>query len=186
MAGRDKKIFIGADSLLLDSFRLASKVWKDGYVPDYIIAIWRGGTPVGIVIHEFFRYKGYDPYHTAIKTQSYSGMRRDGKVEVKGIEHVIDIVNADDRMLVVDDVFDTGLTVQEILKTVRKKARRNAPEMRVATIYYKPAKNRTKIVPDYYLRVTDDWLVFPHELDGLSGDELDRKGRKLREILRGK
>jgi len=183
MTADDKKVYIDANSLLLDSFRLARKIWEDGYIPDYIVAIWRGGTPVGIVIHEFFRFKGYDPYHTAIKTQSYSGMRLSGKVEVKGIEHVIDIVNADDRMLIVDDVFDTGLTIREILKTIKKKARKNTPEIRIATVYYKPKKNRTKIIPDYYLKINNNWLVFPHELDGLTKEELKKKGNKLREAV---
>lgn len=180
---RGGKIFIDANTLLADSFRLGRKIWDDGFVPDYIVALWRGGTPVGIAIHEFFRHKGMDPYHTAIKTQGYDAMRRRGKVEVKGIEHVIDIVNAGDRMLIVDDVFDTGLTIREVIKTIKEKARRNCPEIRVAAVYYKPRKNRTKMTPDYYLHKVDKWLVFPHELDGLSGEEIDGKGGNIHRIV---
>ena len=34
------------------------------------------------------------------------------------------------------------------------------------------AKNKTKRKPDYYLHETDKWLVFPHELEGLSMQEI--------------
>ena len=44
--------------------------------------------------------------------------------------------------------------------------------MRVATPWYKPAKNVTDITPDYYVHETDAWLVFPHELVGLTPEEI--------------
>ncbi len=178
-----EKIYLDANTLLLDSFRLARKIWESGFVPDYLVALWRGGTPVGIAIHEFLRYKGVDPYHTAIKTQSYTGIMKRGPVEVKGLEHVIEIINSEDKMLLVDDVFDTGCTIREVLKHINEKARKNTPEIRVATIYYKPKRNKTSIIPDYYLHECDDWLVFPHELTCLTKDELKCKGLELYEIL---
>ncbi|MDD1770142.1 MAG: hypothetical protein LUO79_03560, partial [Methanomassiliicoccales archaeon] len=110
--------YISANSLLEDSFSLAKKIWDDGFKPNFIVAIWRGGTPPGIAIHEYFRFKGIDPYHTAIKTQSYAGLKSTGKVEIKGIEHVVDNINAEDKMLIVDDVFDTGLTIAAVLDEV--------------------------------------------------------------------
>jgi hypothetical protein len=39
-------------------------------------------------------------------------------------------------------------------------------------VYYKPARNRTSVQPDYYVRTTEDWLVFPHELQGLTHEEI--------------
>ena len=50
--------------------------------------------------------------------------------------------------------------------------KKNTPEIRVATPYFKPSKNKTSRTPDYYLYETDKWLVFPHELDGLSIEEI--------------
>ena len=44
--------------------------------------------------------------------------------------------------------------------------------VKFAALYYKPGRNETELVPDYYLHETTQWLVFPHELDGLSGAEL--------------
>ena len=180
---KEKKTYIDANTLLLDSFKLARKIWEDEYVPDYLIALWRGGTPVGIAIHEFFRFKGHEPYHTAIKTQSYTGFTSSGKVDVKGIEHVLELVKAGDRMLLVDDVFDTGSTIREVQRIIRAKARSNAPEIRVATVYYKPRRNEGEKCPDYFLRAIDGWIVFPHELDGLSSEEHMEKGDKLYRVI---
>jgi hypothetical protein len=39
-------------------------------------------------------------------------------------------------------------------------------------VYYKPARRKVDITPDYYVHETDKWLVFPHELDGLSEQEI--------------
>jgi hypothetical protein len=42
----------------------------------------------------------------------------------------------------------------------------------VATVYYKPSKRQVDFAPDYFVHETDKWLVFPHELQGLSEDEI--------------
>ena len=52
-----QKTFITAQSLLEDSFRLAAKVFEDGFRPQFIIGIWRGGAPIGIAVQEFFEFK---------------------------------------------------------------------------------------------------------------------------------
>lgn len=167
------KVFIDARTLLIDSVKLARLVWDDGYRPNYLIGVWRGGTPPGVAIHEFLRTRGLEPYHTTIKTQSYSGMRRgEGGVDIKGLGHVIDVINATDRVLIVDDVFDTGHTMVAILDEIARLARRNAPECRVATVYYKPENNETEFEPHYYTAADNRWIVFPHEIDGLTDDEL--------------
>jgi len=167
------KVFIDARTLLVDSVKLARLVWDDGYRPNYVIGVWRGGTPPGVAIHEFLRMHGLEPYHTTIKTQSYSGMQRgEGRVEIKGLGHIIDVINATDRVLIVDDVFDTGHTMVAILDEIARLARRNAPECRVATVYYKPERNETALEPHYYAVADNRWIVFPHEIEGLTDEEL--------------
>ena len=47
-----------------------------------------------------------------------------------------------------------------------------ASDVRIAVPWYKPSHNRTGRVPDYVLHESDDWLVMPHELNGLSPDEI--------------
>lgn len=179
----EKMTYISANSLLEDSFRLAKKIWEGGFRPNFIVAIWRGGTPPGIAIHEYFRFKGIDPYHTSIKTQSYEGLKSTGEVEIKGMEHVIEVVNSEDKMLIVDDVFDTGLTIKAVLDEIRSRARKNTPELKVATVYYKPDKNKTDIKPDFYLHENNNWLVFPHELNGLTLDQIKGKRNDVVRIV---
>ena len=65
----------------------------------------------------------------------------------------------------------------------RRRARRNAPELRVATVYYKPLRNETETRPDYWQVETDEWIVFPHELEGLVDDELRAKGAAIYEAV---
>jgi len=100
------------------------------------------------------------------------------------LSYMIRNVNAEDSLLIVDDVYDSGLSVQAIIETIHMKARRNAPQdIRVATVYFKPGNNRTDRDPDYYVHSTDKWLVFPHELDGLSIDEIVANKPGLRDLL---
>ncbi len=173
MSETDGKLYVDARTLLLNSVVLARQIWDDGFRPDYIIGVWRGGTPPGVAIHEFFRLHGLEPYHTTIKTQSYRGMQRgNGGVEVKGLGHVIDVVNAGDSLLLVDDVFDTGHTMVAILEDIRRRARRNTPTCKVAAVYYKPEKNETDIEPDYHAIADNRWIVFPHELESLTDAEI--------------
>ena len=63
--------------------------------------------------------------------------------------------------------------VKAIIDELRTRCRRNTPEdIRVATVYYKPEKNKTDRTPDFYIYETEKWLVFPHELDGLTAEEI--------------
>ncbi|NKB89931.1 MAG: hypoxanthine phosphoribosyltransferase [Acidobacteria bacterium] len=179
-----EKTYVSSRQLNADSVRLGRLVWEGGFRPDFLIGIWRGGTPPGIVMHEYLRLRGVEPYHTTIKTQSYQGMQRgDSGVEIKGLEHVIDVVDANHQLLLVDDVFDTGHTMAAIVAEIRKRSRRNCPECRIATVYYKPERNETDIVPDYYVQETDDWIVFPHELEGLTEAEIRAKGNGIADAV---
>jgi hypothetical protein len=59
------------------------------------------------------------------------------------------------------------------MSTLQRRCRRNLPgKIRIATVYYKPARNRSTLVPDYYVTATDSWLVFPHEIQGLTREEI--------------
>lgn len=153
---------------------MAAKVLDSGFRPTLIIAIWRGGAPVGMAVQELIRFCGVDTDHIAIRTSSYSGVDdRRATVQVMGLDYIIDKVTPDDRLLIVDDVFDTGHTINAVLEEIRKQARGNTPdEMRVAVPWFKPSRNETDIEPNYWVHETADWLVFPHELDALEPDEM--------------
>ncbi len=181
-----KKVYITAQQLLEDSYRLALEILKSEFRPNFIVGVWRGGTPVGIAVQELLDFFGVETDHISIRTSSYSGTSRlEGvPVAVHGLKYLVRNVNSDDRLLIVDDVFDTGLSVDSIIETIRQKARRNAPQdIRVATAYYKPGQNRTRRAPDFYIHETEEWLVFPHEMKGLTLDEICANKPGVREIM---
>jgi hypoxanthine phosphoribosyltransferase len=179
------KNYISSQSLLEDSFRLAAKVFNDGFRPDFIIGIWRGGAPIGIAVQEFFEYKNTPTDHIAVRTSSYYGINKQSKeIKVHGLHYLIENANAGDSLLIVDDVFDSGRSVEALTKQIEALMRLNTPkEIRIATPWYKPNNNKTSIVPDYYVNESDEWLVFPHELAGLTKEEIREGKSELSNIL---
>jgi hypothetical protein len=179
------KIFITATSLLQDSFRLAAKIYRSGFVPDFIVGIWRGGTPVGIAIQEYFEFVGVETDHIAVRTSAYVGIgQRTKTIRVHGLHYIIEEANAGSSLLVVDDVFDSGHSIEALLTELTNKMRLNMPgRVRIATPWYKPGSNQTRIVPDYYIHETDKWIVFPHELVGLTRAEIETGKVELQPIL---
>jgi uncharacterized protein len=173
------KIFISADELLLDSYRLARKIYDDGYRPDHIVALWRGGTPIGSAVQEAFKVYGHDCNHLAVKARSYHHNETKGEVDVPYIGTFLARLKEHDKVLVIDDVFDTGNTIKKVWTILHE----HKSDIRVATVYFKPTKNQTQLKPDYYLHETDRWIVFPHELECLTPEELHLKNPKLADIL---
>jgi hypoxanthine phosphoribosyltransferase len=179
-----EKTVLTAQDLLEDSFNLGLKVLEDGFEPTLIIAIWRGGTPVGMAVQEILAYCGVESDHIAIRTSSYVGVDERGAVAVHGLNYIIKKVCHDDRVLIVDDVFDTGNTIVAVIEELTKRARGNTPEdIRVAVPWFKPTRNETDIVPDYFLHETAEWLVFPHELDALTPEEMRKHRPALYDIV---
>ena len=97
---------------------------------------------------------------------------------------MIENANADDAILIVDDVFDSGRSVDALIKQIKAQMRLNMPhDVRIACPWYKPKNNKTDITPDYYIRESDEWLVFPHELAGLTEEEIRAGKTELSGIM---
>lgn len=179
-----EKVFVSADELLRDSFELGLQIFESGYRPSFIVGVWRGGTPVGIAVQEVLDLLGCQTDHFSIRTSSYDGMDKQSKeVKVFGLQHIAETIKAEDNLLIIDDIFDSGRSVEAIIKSLGEICEGNMPrDIRVATVYYKPARNATPRVPDFYLHETDKWTVFPHEMDGLSLEDI-RKTKPLPERI---
>ena len=178
------KNFIQAQELLEDSFKLAWQVYESGFRPDFIVGVWRGGAPIGIAVQEFLDVLGVKSDHIAIRTSSYAGMdERSKTVQVYGLNYVIKKLESEDSLLIVDDVYDTGLSINQVVNDLKKACKKNTPEIRIATPYFKPNKNKTDRKPNYYIHETDNWLVFPHELDGLTIEELKANKPELGDLV---
>jgi hypoxanthine phosphoribosyltransferase len=179
------KVYITAQQLLEDSFRLAHKIYADGFHPQFIVGIWRGGTPVGIAVQEYFEFRKIATDHISVRTSSYYGINRQSKeIRVHGLHYLIENANTEDSLLIVDDVFDSGRSVDALIKAIRKQSRQNTPsDIRVACPWYKPSKNAVGFEPEYFLHESEEWLVFPHELDGLELSEIGAGKKDLANIL---
>ena len=180
-----EKLYIGAQDLLEDAFRLGAEVLLSGFRPSFIVAIWRGGVPIGMAVQELLQYHGVQTDHIAIRTSSYSGIDgREPTVRIHGTSYLIKNLGHEDRLLIVDDVFDTGHTIRALVDHLRQKLRRNAPgEMRVAVPFYKPSRNEIGVEPDYYLHETSRWIKFPYSLEGLALDEIQERRPEIWRII---
>lgn len=178
------KQYITAQELLVDSFKLADKIYQSGFRPQFIVGIWRGGTPVGIAVQEYFDYKGVKTDHIAVRTSSYTDIgTQSDEIKVHGLHYLIENANAEDGLLIIDDVFDSGRSVDALVRQIRQLSRANTPkDIRVACPWYKPQNRKTDLKLDYYLYETDQWLVFPHELSGLTPEEIIEGKSDIKEI----
>ena len=153
---------------------LARRVVSSGFRPTFLVAMWRGGAPIGIAVQEVLEYHSIHVDHIAIRTSSYTGIdARNKTVRVHAVDYLVSRLTAEDQLLLVDDVFDSGRSLEAVITELKARCRRNWPEQfRIATVYYKPARNTSSLLPDYYVLDTDKWLVFPHELVGLTREEI--------------
>ena len=135
-------------------------------------------------MQEFLSVLGVKSDHVAIRTSYYTGIdAKKDSVQVYGLNYVIRKLESEDRLLIVDDVHDTGNSISQIITDLKKACKKNTPEIKIATPYYKPNKNESEYKPDYFLHETDQWLVFPHELEGLSLEEIQKNKPELQDLM---
>ena len=185
------KQYIEEQTLLEDSYRLGVQVFESGFRPDFIVGLWRGGSTVGIYVQECLQYLGVETDHISVRT-SYRGMKdylskldTEEEIRVHGLQYLFERMNHDDSLLVVDDVFSTGRNIEALINRLASKTKRNMPhEVRIAVPYYKPSHNRTGRKPDFFLHETDNWLVLPYELTGLSEAEIKEHKNWVTPVLK--
>jgi len=174
------KRFVSEEELLRDAYKLGVEIYNSGFAPTFIVGLWRGGSSVGIAVQECLQYLGIATDHIAIRT-SYSGAENyaqmvdnpEQEIRVHGTQYLLETLNAEDRLLIVDDVMSSGLNVEAVIDRLQRRLKRNMPKnVRVAVPWWKPQRCRTPRRPDFYLHETSDWLVMPYELSGLTPDEI--------------
>ena len=175
------KHYISADEYLLDQWRLAEQVRAGGWRPDFLVGLWRGGAPPAIEVHEFLKCTGWDVRHIPLKCASYTGIgQNEGKVVFTFGDEIFGLFRAGDKVLFIDDVFDTGKTAAAVMDRMHKVG----ADAKIACVYWKPEKNKTHIKPDYIAKdIGNDWIVFPHEIEGLSPAEVRVKDPALAAIM---
>jgi len=133
---------IAADDLLRDSFQLAAHIYEAGFEPDCLVGLGRGGSAGGIAVQEGLDYFGTKTDHIAIRT-SYTGaaaysqmVNKAGSIRVHGLQYLLENLSAHHSLLLVDDVYSTGSSVNAVIKQLARKTRRNLPnDIRVGTVW---------------------------------------------------
>jgi hypoxanthine phosphoribosyltransferase len=138
------------DDLGSGSWELAETVVADGYRPDIVLAIARGGLLVAGALAYALGVKNT----FTMNVEFYTGV--DERLPLPMLlPPVPDLVDfADTKVLIADDVADTGAT----LKLVQGFCQGKVAEVRCAVLY---EKSRSEVKCDYVWRRTDDWIVFP-------------------------
>ena len=172
------KIYVTEQEHILDGFRLGVQIFDSGFRPSFIVGLWRGGSSVGIVVQECLATLGVETDHIALRT-SYGGReeyeqtyRNKASIRVHGRQYLLENIDFDDRLLIVDDVYSSGRHTQAVIDSLRSRLKRNTPaDIRIASTWYRPAAPEQR-APDYFVNTTDDWLVLPYELGGLTSSEI--------------
>ncbi len=188
-----KKWFIDEETLINDAYRLAVIIYESGFRPRFLVGLWRGGSTVGISVQECLQYLGIETDHISVRT-SYRGMEdymkryeTKSRLAAHGLKYLVETMNHDDPLLIVDDVFATGRHIEALIQRLRSRMKRNMPtDLRIAVPFYKPKQNRSGRKPDYFLHSTEDWLVLPYELTGLSLEEIAQNKPWVMPILHAK
>jgi uncharacterized protein len=130
--------------------QLATDVHADGFAPDVVVAIARGGLTVAGALAYALDVKNCG----AMNVEFYVGVdeRLDVPVVIPPTLDLVDVTGM--KVLVADDVADTGHT----LRLVREVLAQHVAEARTAVLYRKP---RSVVAPDYAWLETDRWIVFP-------------------------
>jgi hypoxanthine phosphoribosyltransferase len=170
------KLFITPDALRIDSFALGSKVIADKFYPDFMVSIYRGGTPVSLPMSELFKYGNIPTDSVSIRTSRYIGINKTAPVvQVHNLGYLTERITKTSKILLVDDVFDSGVSIDAVFNALQDKLGDKMPDdIRTATVYYKPTRNVTSRTPNYYIHESDEWIVFPHEIEGLTIEDISQ------------
>ncbi len=134
--------------MLLDQ---AIRIKQSGFQPDLIVGVSRGGWIPGRILSDLLRNT-----HTAnVKIEFYVGIGQTSRKPV--VTQPISEDISSKRILVVDDVADTGESLLVALEHVKD---RHAGEIRTVTVYHKP---HSKFKPDFFAVSTPNWIIFPWE-----------------------
>jgi len=138
------------DDLGTGSRELAESVFADDWIPDLVLGISRGGLLIAGALAYAIGVKNT----ATISVEFYTGIdeRLELPMLLPPVPDLIDLGSA--RVLIVDDVADTGAT----LELVRDFCAGRVAEARVAVLYEKP---RSSVACDYVWRRTDRWITFP-------------------------
>ena len=132
--------------------KISEQVRKSSFKPDVIVSVMRGGIVPGRLLADSLGVEDIG----VIEVKLYISAGQKG--ERPYLRQPLTLSIKDKRVLLVDDVSDSGLTLQF---SVQALSLYMPSEIRTATLYIKPW---TKYVPDYYAEQVNKWVIFPWEI----------------------
>lgn len=135
--------------MLLD---LAGRIRRDGFKPDVIVGISRGGWPPARVLSDLLS----NPNVANVRAEFYLGIAETGSEPT--LTQPVSVKTQGKRILIVDEVADTGKSLKMVKEHIIQDG---AMETKTVTVYYKPW---SIVRPDYFAKETSDWIVFPWEI----------------------
>jgi hypoxanthine phosphoribosyltransferase len=130
---------------------LAQQIQKTRFKPDVIVGVSRGGWPPARIMSDLLE----NPELANVKAEFYLSV-----AETKGepkITQPVSVSVKDKKVLVVDDVADTGKSLALVREHLKQQG---ATQVKIATIYFKPW---SIVTPDWYEKKTSHWIIFPWE-----------------------
>ena len=156
---------------------LTKKIRKNGFKPDIIVGVSRGGWPPARVLSDLMGNSNL----ANVRAEFYLGVAETKEEPV--LTQQVSMEVAGKKVLVVDEVADTGKSLKLVKEHIIEKG---ATEVKIATVYYKPW---SIVKPDYYEKETSKWIVFPWEIKetvrkivkkcGEKGKSIERETAKL-------
>ncbi len=180
-----KKDFISYNTVRNNALKLANKIHIDGFIPDVIYVLLRGGAYLGNVFSEYFKIvKGAERpvFYAAVVARSYTNIREQSAVMIDGWTYNPEHLRNGDKILLVDDIYDSGRTINYLGEVIINQGIPRE-DLKIAVHDYKDIryiKNKLPLIPDYTCRThiiekpeDDVWIHYmSHELIGLSEKEL--------------
>ena len=140
---------------------LAVKIHQSNWQFDHIVCLAKGGLRVGDILCRI-----YDKPLAVLFTASYGGKNNRERGTIRFSEHLTTIKPLGDRILLVDDLVDSGISLARSINWLREYAKntstQNTIELRTAVIWYKSTSVQT---PDYYVDYlpNNPWIHQPFE-----------------------
>ena len=142
------------------------KIQTDGYRPDIIVGIARGGIVSSRILSDLLETREL----ATIKIEYYDGINQPKKEPI--LKQCLNTKLTDKKMLLVDDISDSGSSLQLAKKHLQGQG---AKETKIATLYTKTA---TTTKPDYYEKLTSSWVVFPWDAKEMVRKIIERHSGK--------
>ena len=198
------KEFLPFDTVRNDALKLAHNIYKeDGFIPDVIYCSLRGGAYMANVISEYFKVickaeKIHPVLYAGVVARSYSDIAQHTKVYIDGWTYPPENLRPGDKVLLIDDIFDSGRTINSLVETLMNTRGMPREDIKVVVHDYKIYtyfKEQLPIQPDYWCRKLivnkpeeNQWIHYmSHELIGLTAEELEKNYYKddpeLRKVL---